>query len=731
MEELFNKISNDEFTEEDLVNLDVNHLNEDGWNIFMYACEQDKQEVVELLLKKGAKVEVEGQDFHPLLFIVENNNLTLFDKIIDNIKTPLNEIVDEEGNSLIQIAAKKGHALIANKIAEKMNNFSHKNNKGENILFSILNSYELKNEDIDALSSKVIDKFNLEDNSNTVFNDIDLGKLVAVKNLSKLFNKLIELGYKFSSFSTQEELFNLATDNKSVGSIAILIDNGVDASIEDVEKLEKIIIENDNSEEIYKYLKTNYYFQDRINDNIEENFLLEAIKAKKFDIANDIIKTGWAINVTNQKMETPLLLSVKVESPELVELLLSKGANVTEITQQGNSPLLLAVGLENEKIVDLLLDNVFVLQNMQQKNDNGFNALNLAIARRNFGIVEKLLFKGVDIVFKEDYQAMDAEDEVQFLEEESKFKVDSLNALVQLGFDINVKDHDDRTILINNVIKNKEGNIRAILDLYGTDATAKDKYEKNALDYALENRDLNTIKLLVANGVREFKTQGRNSVLKTIDPNEEKDLEVLSYLLNDSPINDEIKIELISLLFNKEFNAFDVFSEILNSDAEYDFEASEEVTNSIIQAFILESISHNKSELIDEIVDEQNIRSVKFDNQKIALSFSLPNLDNNSLDTLKRFDFFNKLNMKEKTNSFINLLEHELNDSIKYILEKNFLDLNTQEMNQIINENEVNKISTSFQFINETIKPNLTEKITKARKTSKKKEVKNTITLEK
>jgi ankyrin repeat protein len=731
MEELFNKISNDEFTEEDLVNLDVNHLNEDGWNIFMYACEQDKQEVVELLLKKGAKVEVEGQDFHPLLFIVENNNLTLFDKIIDNIKTPLNEIVDEEGNSLIQIAAKKGHALIANKIAEKMNNFSHKNNKGENILFSILNSYELKNEDIDALSSKVIDKFNLEDNSNTVFNDIDLGKLVAVKNLSKLFNKLIELGYKFSSFSTQEELFNLATDNKSVGSIAILIDNGVDASIEDVEKLEKIIIENDNSEEIYKYLKTNYYFQDRINDNIEENFLLEAIKAKKFDIANDIIKTGWAINVTNQKMETPLLLSVKVESPELVELLLSKGANVTEITQQGNSPLLLAVGLENEKIVDLLLDNVFVLQNMQQKNDNGFNALNLAIARRNFGIVEKLLFKGVDIVFKEDYQAMDAEDEVQFLEEESKFKVDSLNALVQLGFDINVKDHDDRTILINNVIKNKEGNIRAILDLYGTDATAKDKYEKNALDYALENRDLNTIKLLVANGVREFKTQGRNSVLKTIDPNEEKDLEVLSYLLNDSPINDEIKIELISLLFNKEFNAFDVFSEILNSDAEYDFEASEEVTNSIIQAFILESISHNKSELIDEIVDEQNIRSVNFDNQKIALSFSLPNLDNNSLDTLKRFDFFNKLNMKEKTNSFINLLEHELNDSIKYILEKNFLDLNTQEMNQIINENEVNKISTSFQFINETIKPNLTEKITKARKTSKKKEVKNTITLEK
>lgn len=727
MEELFNKISNDEFTEQDLINLDINQLNENGWNIFMYACEQDKQETVEMLLRKGAKVEIEGQDFHPLLFIVENNNLTLFDELINKIKTPLNEISDEEGNTLLQIAAKKGHALMAEKIIENMKDFSHKNNKGENILFSILNSYELKNEDIDSLSSKIIDKFDLENSSNTVFNDIDLGKLVAVKNLSKLFSKLIELGYKFSSFSTQEELFNLATDNKSVGSITILIDNGVDATIEDVEKLEKIIIEKDSSNEIYKYLKTNFYFQDRINDNMDENFLLETIKAKKFEIASDIINSGLGINIVNKKMETPLLLSVKVENSDLVSLLLDKGANVSEITQQGNSPLLLAIALENETIVDILLNNVFVLQNIQHQNDDGYNALTLAIARRNFDIVEKLLFKGVDIVFKEEFQTVDAEDEVQFLEEESKFKVDSLNALVQLGFDINVKDKDDRTILINNVIKSKEGNIRAILDLYGTDVSAKDKYEKNALDYALENRDLNTTKLLINNGVKEFKTQGRTSVLKTIDPNEEKDLEILSYLLNDSPIEESIKIELITLLFNKEFNSFEVFSEILNSEAEYDFEISEEVTNHVVQTFILESITHNMSELVDEIIDEQNIRSINFDEQKVTLSFSLPNLNNQSLKTLNRFNFFDKLNLAEKTNALINLLEHEINDSIKHILSENLLKLDSKEISKIITDCEINKTTSTFQFVQDTLKPNLTDKISKARKSPKKQESKNTL----
>lgn len=716
MEKLFNKISNDEFTKDDLINLNINELNEDGWNLFMYACEQDKEEVVDLLLARGAKVEIKNQDFHPLLFIVENNNLNLFDKLISQIKTPLNEIKDEQGNSIIQIAAKKGYANMFEKIAQHTKDFTHRNNKGENILFSVLNSYELTNEQIDKLASNIVDKFDLENITNTSFNSIDLGKLVAVKNLSKLFNKLIELGYKFSSFSTQEELFNLATDNKSVGCISILIDNGVDASIDDVSKLEKIVLEEEGTQAIYDYLKTNYYFKANVNHATEENFLLEAIKAKKFDFAKDIIDLGWAINITNNKLDTPLLLSIKAENKELVELLLDKGASVTEITQQGNSPLLLAIALENMPIIDILLNNVFVLQNIQQQNDDGYTALTLAIQRRNFELVEKLLFKGVDLVFKEDYTSIDAGNEVEFLEAESRFKVDSLNALVQLGLNINARDSEDKTILIHNVIKKKEGNIRAILDLYGVDATIKDKFDKNALDYALENRDILTTKLLISNGVKEFKTKGRTSVLKTFDPNEEKDLEILSYLLNDSSLSEAIKIELVTFLFDKNFTSFEIFSEALNEDPTYDMESFQELTNPVVEAFIIKAIMNNMSNLIDSTINVQNIKKISFED-KINISFSLVKLNQNSLDKLADYAYFDLLNQEEKGNAFLSLLENEINDSIKYILEKNLLNLDNQEINKIISSNTVNIHTTSYSFVQEMLKPNIAEKINQSRKT--------------
>lgn len=726
MKELFDKISNDTFTEQDLENLDINILNEDGWNIFMYACEQDKEEVVNLLLSKGAQVEVFGQDFHPLLFIVENNNTNLFDKVISQVKTPLNDITDEEGNSIVQIAAKKGHFDISQKIIKNTNDFSHRNNKGENILFSILNSYELTNEQIDSLSSQVIEKFNLKDSSNISFNEVDLGKLVAVKNLGLLFTKLIDEGYPFSQFSTQEELFNLATDNKSVNSISILIDNGVEASIADIEKLEKIIIEKENAHQIFDYLKTNYYFKSQVNTDSEENFLLELIKAKKLELAQEIVDLGWGINVTNKKMDTPLLLAIKAESTELVSSLLEQGANVTEITQQGNSPLLLAVALENNAIVNILLDNVFVLQSTEHQNENGYTALTLAIQRRNFEIVEKLLFKGVDIVFKEEYQGIDIEEEVQFLEEESRFKVDSLNALVQLGFDINAKDSNDRTILIHNVIKKKEGNIRAILDLYGIDATLEDKFEKNALDYALENRDLTSIGLLINNGVKEFKTKGRTSVLKTFSPDEEKDLSIISYLFN-SEVEESIKMDLISFLFEKNFSNFESFKESLNIEAQYDFETCVETTNCILEKFIIESILHNKSELIDEFIDNENIRAIDFYNIEVPLSFSLSSLNIDALNYLQKFDYFNKLSEEERNNAFFTLLENEVNDSIKHIIKENLLDMSQEKMGQLLQSDNINNKTSTYEFFQETFKPSITDKINNSRKTSSKKPSKNNL----
>ncbi|KAF7559529.1 hypothetical protein G7046_g4624 [Stylonectria norvegica] len=214
-------------------------------------------------------------------------------------------------------------------------------------------------------------------------------------------------------------------------------------------------------------------------------FFAETVEGGNMEGILFLLQHGANPNTTNLSGRRVIVQPVKKGNVKLTTVLLQHGADVNSNDISGNSLLFLAAAQENYEMTKLLLDHG---ANPNGRNVSGTSVLADAIAKRRLDFAKNLLERGADANTKDLYG--------------QKILITALK-------DTQLPESD------------KYGLIRSLLT-YGADANAADNTWKTpAICIAMDNKDPQTLKLLLQHGANANKkmSSGETLLLHAIDNN--------------------------------------------------------------------------------------------------------------------------------------------------------------------------------------------------------------------
>jgi len=210
----------------------------------------------------------------------------------------------------------------------------------------------------------------------------------------------------------------LATENKDLNIVKLLIKNGADINLK------------------YSNGCTSLILASQLGHDGITKFLLE----------NDA-----NVNLKKDDGVTALELASELGHEKIVNLLIKNHANINVQTNAGFTPLMMAAQMEKEKIVKILLEKE---ANPNIKSNQGSTALMLASVSNSKIIMEHLLEKEIDIEIKS---------QVLILASENGQK-EILELLIEKGANINFKMDTGATPLIMAVQTGREEIVKLLIE---------------------------------------------------------------------------------------------------------------------------------------------------------------------------------------------------------------------------------------------------------------------------
>ena len=396
-----------------------------------------------------------------------------------------------------------------------------------------------------------------------------------------------------------------------------------------------------------------------LNDIIPESSPSYQFCHKRSEI-NDTKENGW----------TPIYRSIISNNMEALKDLLKLGGDPNIPNNLGETPLYLCVDINNIEALNILLNND-PKPNCNIQKRNGNTALHLSIKKRRLNFTKLLLENNADPNIPNKLYS-------------------------QTPTHLAIINHLDEQILEQFKICNA--------DIYNL----KDKYEKTAYDYALENKDENYLQLikkifgdniqrrLLYNNLSEDNNNTNKSINdnKSINNENIKDLKKsiekkAQNALSNSNIrqilNDYKNLTYENINFNKDKNNKN--NKDKDRDKDGDKEKIKEIIFSEVNKINISELSSNNNystpkEKINIFNIESNLNTNNYDNQISPLiSNDSKEKDNNNinkkdniyeanpLDMMNQIIKSNKLKNKEKiinNNSINDNNENELNDSLEF-----------------------------------------------------------------
>jgi ankyrin repeat protein len=375
---------------------DINLKNKKGYFPLHLGVQAGNLEVIKILLKKEALIDIEDKEGQtPLYFAIANKNLNIIKELLDNgadinkkyspllvlfkehkninheyiiqildlfaqFKVDLG-VKDEEGNTMLHLAAKKGILNLVQYLLEKGIDPNIVNDNGDTPLHQALagEQGEFMVEIVKALREKYAN-FNAQNNEGDTF----LHK--ALRN------------YKYN------------------GSIKELLDSKADVNISnkkgvtplhiaarriDIKQVEELLEKNANINALDEEGSTPFHYLCQGSGDIQDSKHLELLKLfikhganinaknynqrtilhfiaqsnvefKKLDILKNLLES-FDVNACDNKGITPLHLSIKKNNQILVNYFLSRDADVNACDNKGYTPLHFAA--EHYQSVNLML----------------------------------------------------------------------------------------------------------------------------------------------------------------------------------------------------------------------------------------------------------------------------------------------------------------------------------------------------------------------------------------
>ena len=231
--------------------------------------------------------------------------------------------------------------------------------------------------------------------------------------------------------------------------------------------------------------------------------LFTAVESDDLEKVVDLLKRGANINAKDETGST-VLFSAK--DTEMVRLLLELGADVNAKDLEKNTPLILAAEhTPNIEIFRLLLKYG---ANVNDKNIYGFSAIKWIVDYGDFERFKLLLKAGADLK-DEDLLIWGAS-------HDSDPRI--ISFLLKTGINVDYQDETGRTALIQGAKHWCNPEVFDLILRAGADPNLENYRDKTALDYAIEAKNLELIKLLLEAGAE-------------IDPN---DKETMAFIVDNN-----------------------------------------------------------------------------------------------------------------------------------------------------------------------------------------------------
>lgn len=192
------------------------------------------------------------------------------------------------------------------------------------------------------------------------------------------------------------------------------------------------------------------------------------------EVLKKLIQAGANLNLQSKKGETALLLAVKRNRPEIVQILIDARADLNLTNQHGMTALMLAI--ENTELLNKLIQ---AGANLNLQSDRGATALLYALEDK---------------------------------------KTESVQILIDAGADVTLPDIYGLTPLMMAIITDNQIMINKLIPV--SHVTLRDDHGYNALDYAVLNRNSETVRTLLNGELRslinEYDQEHNNPLINAI-----------------------------------------------------------------------------------------------------------------------------------------------------------------------------------------------------------------------
>ncbi|OUM63993.1 hypothetical protein PIROE2DRAFT_9380 [Piromyces sp. E2] len=269
--------------------------------------------------------------------------------------------------------------------------------------------------------------------------------------------------------------------------------------------------------EIFEYL-LKYNIDLNVKDNNNNTLLSLAVASGSKKILNHLLKHQVNINVKDNNGIYPLMKAIMKNDFDMVVLLTEHGKkhninmNIHDIN--GNTPLTLSYKLNYKNIFKYLLN----YYDINEKDSNGNNILYYVIENKDIIIMNYLIHNNIDITSKNKYM-------ISCLDLAIIKGYEVLFPLLKCQFisswSVNIQNSNDEIPLVSILkgskysLKEKSYIVEKLISK-GSNVNSSDKDGNTSLIYAIQNKSLSIVKLLVENGanVNYYNPYTNKTILK-------------------------------------------------------------------------------------------------------------------------------------------------------------------------------------------------------------------------